>query len=89
MQSGNTGGDKMSALEPGCYRKCDPCRGAECPRFGTGTSTVGGTGDTVQETVDAVTGATWTTRNMIMEDLFYQDLEAHADQMPSYRPPGT
>lgn len=42
----------------------------------------------VQETIDAVTGATWGTRNTIMEGLFQKDLAEHGDQMPSYRPPG-
>lgn len=73
----------------GCSRGCDPCAGASCPRFGTEPKVSAGKHDIVQETIDAVTGATWTTRNMIMEELFHQDLEAHAADMPAYRPPGT
>ena len=44
--------------------------------------------DRVAETVDAVTGATWTTRNTIMAQLFQADLAAHGDEMPAFRPPG-
>lgn len=47
-----------------------------------------GVRDVVQETVDAVSGATWGTRNMIMEDLFRQDMDDHGEAMPTYRPPG-
>ncbi len=42
----------------------------------------------VAEVVDAISGATWNTRNTIMEDLFHDDLAAHGDAMPAYRPPG-
>lgn len=73
----------------GCSRGCNPCRGTSCPRFGTESKNPTDERDLVQETVDAVTGATWTTRNMIMEDLFHQDLEEHAAEMPTYRPPGS
>ncbi len=44
--------------------------------------------DEVAEVVDAVTGVTWNTRNMIMEDLFHKDLESHADMLPEYKAPG-
>lgn len=79
----------------GCERACAPCRGAACERYGRAAVVTvydGGSGpsarDTIQETVDAVSGATWGTRNRIMEGLFQQDLADHGDAMPAYRPPG-
>lgn len=84
----------MTLQEAGCARACAPCRGPECVRYGKGASRDGASAnageprDIVQETVDAVSGATWGTRNMIMEDLFFQDMADHGDAMPAYRPPG-
>lgn len=84
----------MTLQEAGCARGCVPCRGSQCARYGNGTRRNGVSAcadhprDIIQETVDAVSGATWGTRNMIMEDLFLQDMEEHGDTMPSYRPPG-
>lgn len=46
------------------------------------------TDEEVAEVVDAITGATWNTRNSIMEDIFMSDLSEHADEMPAYKPPG-
>lgn len=46
------------------------------------------TDDEVAEVVDAITGATWNTRNTIMEDIFMADLAEHADAMPAYKPAG-
>lgn len=43
----------------------------------------------VAATVDAVTGATWKTRNAIMADLFREDLAARGDDMPAFRPAGS
>lgn len=43
----------------------------------------------VQEVIDAVTGATWQTRNRIMADMFQEDLKAGETGMPPYCPPGT
>lgn len=43
----------------------------------------------VQEVVDAVTGATWSTRNRIMEDLFQADLASGVADLPAFSPPGT
>lgn len=43
----------------------------------------------IQEVVDAVTGATWSTRNRIMEDLFREDLNVGASNLPTFAPPGT
>ena len=42
----------------------------------------------VQKTIDAVTGATWGTRNHIMAGLFQRDLRKHGDDMPAFAPPG-
>ena len=42
----------------------------------------------VQKTIDAVTGATWGTRNRIMAGLFQRDLRKHGDDMPAFAPPG-
>ena len=44
---------------------------------------------TVQDVVDAVTGATWSTRNRIMEGLFKEDLAAGAAGLPVFSPPGS
>ena len=46
------------------------------------------TDDEVAEVVDAITGATWKTRNSIMEDLFLSSLDDHSDKIPAYKPPG-
>lgn len=43
----------------------------------------------IEHVVDAVTGATWNTRNRIMSDLFQEQLEESPDMLPAYRPPGT
>lgn len=42
----------------------------------------------VQEVVDAVTGATWGTRNRIMEDMFHKRLDQDASSVPAFAPPG-
>lgn len=42
----------------------------------------------VQEVVDAVTGATWGTRNRIMEDVFHKRLDQDASSVPTFAPPG-
>lgn len=44
---------------------------------------------TLDDVIDAVTGATWQTRNRIMEDMFHEDLKAGVAGMPEYCPPGT
>lgn len=46
------------------------------------------TDEEIADVVDAITGATWNTRNTIMEDLFMSDLSEHGDDMPAYKPPG-
>ena len=46
------------------------------------------TDEEIADVVDAITGATWNTRNTIMEDLFMSDLSEHGDDMPVYKPPG-
>lgn len=43
----------------------------------------------IQKVVDAVTGATWGTRNRIMENLFQEDLQAGVAGLPSFSPPGS
>lgn len=42
----------------------------------------------VQEVIDAVTGATWGTRNHIMEDMFHKRLDQDASSVPTFAPPG-
>ena len=46
------------------------------------------TDEEIAGVVDAITGATWNTRNSIMEGLFFDSLEEHAGEIPDYRPPG-
>ena len=41
----------------------------------------------IQEVIDAVSGATWNTRNRIMEDLFKEELAASDGDMPTFAPP--
>ena len=53
-----------------------------------GERSPGVSADEVQETVDAVSGATWGTRNRIMAGLFQRDLRMRADDMPAFAPPG-
>ena len=43
----------------------------------------------IQEVIDAVSGATWNTRNRIMEDLFEERLAASDGDMPTFAPPGS
>ncbi len=42
----------------------------------------------VRKTIDAMTGATWGTRNRIMAGLFQRDLRTRGDDMPAFAPPG-
>ena len=42
--------------------------------------------DEVQEVIDAVTGATWGTRNRIMEDMFHKRLDQDASSVPLFAP---
>lgn len=42
----------------------------------------------VQEVIDAATGATWGTRNRIMEDMFHKRLDQDASSVPTFAPPG-
>lgn len=42
----------------------------------------------VQEVIDAVTGATWGTRNRIMEDVSHKRLDQDASSVPTFAPPG-
>ena len=44
--------------------------------------------DEVRKTIDAVTGATWGTRNRIMAGLFQRDLRTRGNDMPAFAPPG-
>lgn len=44
--------------------------------------------DEVKKTIDAVTGATWGTRNRIMAGLFQRDMRKHPGDMPAFAPPG-
>lgn len=42
----------------------------------------------IQELVDAISGATWETRNQIMQDRFQQNLHVEKDALPAFKPPG-
>lgn len=42
----------------------------------------------VQDLVDAVSGATWQTRNQILEQRFLHQLDSEEADVPSFRPPG-
>lgn len=45
--------------------------------------------DEVQELIDAVAGATWNTRNRIMEERFLASLDhGGAKKVPAFKPPG-
>ncbi len=45
--------------------------------------------DEIAELVDAVTGATWNTRNAIMAERFRTQLASGAEGLPAFRPAGT
>lgn len=71
-----------------CLGGCVVCTG--CLKCRAGSSEQASTsGRSVQDVVDAVTGATWSTRNRIMEDLFKEDLAAGAEGLPAFSPPGS
>lgn len=74
--------DDGQTCDRGCLRgrpKCEHCiRDVASNR----------TDDDIQSVVDAVSGATWNTRNQIMEGLFFEDLETDPSSVPSCRPPG-
>ena len=53
-----------------------------------GEQSPGVSADEVQKTIDAVSGATWDTRNRIMVGLFQRDLRTRADDMPTFPPQG-
>ena len=44
--------------------------------------------DEVQDLIDAVAGATWSTRNRIMEERFHSALEKGTAKVPTFKPPG-
>ncbi|WP_139653564.1 hypothetical protein [Raoultibacter phocaeensis] len=44
--------------------------------------------DDVQDLIDAVAGATWSTRNRIMEERFHAALEKGSAKVPAFKPPG-
>lgn len=46
------------------------------------------TEDEVQDLIDAVAGATWNTRNRIMEERFLAALDQGKSKVPAYKPPG-
>lgn len=69
------------------YGSCPVCTG--CMKCKATSSSEGvASKRSIQEVVDAVTGATWSTRNRIMEDLFREDLAAGGAGLPAFRPPG-
>lgn len=42
----------------------------------------------IQELIDAVSSATWDTRNRLMEDRFRKAIEADPQAVPRFNPPG-
>lgn len=44
--------------------------------------------DAVQDLIDAVAGATWNTRNRIMEERFLAALDKGEAKVPAFKPPG-
>ncbi|MEG0375263.1 MAG: hypothetical protein RR547_04265 [Raoultibacter sp.] len=46
------------------------------------------TPEEIAELVDAVAGATWNTRNQIMEQRFKDTLERGDAHVPTFKPPG-
>ncbi|BDE95816.1 hypothetical protein [Raoultibacter timonensis] len=45
--------------------------------------------DEVQDLIDAVAGATWNTRNRIMEERFLAALDKGESRVPAFKPPGS
>ena len=45
--------------------------------------------DEVRDLIDAIAGATWNTRNRIMEERFHASLDSGgAQKVPAFKPPG-
>lgn len=66
-----------------------PAGGSAACVTGGGPAEGRGRTRTLQDVVDAVTGATWDTRNRIMEDVFHERLAASEAPLPAFAPPGT
>lgn len=90
-RSGNSGSSRIESDRPvdgAPAGRCPVCTGclkckAASPSGGAGARR------SVQDVVDAVTGATWGTRNRIMEGLFKEDLRAGAQGLPVFSSPGS
>lgn len=95
MEEGAVAAATVEAVDAvtGASRKGEVTDAAVAPKAEVSVEGEGSAGasaaDRVAETVDAVTGATWTTRNAIMARLFQEDLAACGDEMPAFRPPGS
>lgn len=64
-------------------------QGPKADGAGTGAAEKSPKKHSIQEVIDAVSGATWNTRNRIMEDLFKEELAASDGDMPTFAPPGS
>ena len=64
-------------------------QGPKADGAGTGSAEKSPKKHSIEEVIDAVSGATWNTRNRIMEDLFKEELAASDGGMPTFAPPGS
>lgn len=64
-------------------------QGPKADGAGTGAAEKSPKKHSIEEVIDAVSGATWNTRNRIMEDLFKEELAASDGDMPTFAPPGS
>lgn len=71
-----------------------PCAADKGDASGPADAAAGGAAEApfpsndVQDLIDAVAGATWGTRNRIMEERFLSALEKGSQGVPAYKPPG-
>lgn len=89
--SGNSG---ISPAGSDWLEGCSSCGESSvcdgCPTCGVAVTSRDFTSkQSIQKVVDAVTGATWGTRNRIMENLFQEDLQAGVAGLPPFSPPGS
>ena len=79
----SAGGAPPDAGGPSCDEESDGGRSVSLVDGSNATE------DEVQDLIDAVAGATWNTRNRIMEERFLADLDrAGGAKVPAFKPPG-
>ncbi len=80
------GGEAGGAAVPCAAGKGDASGPADTAAVGAAEASF--PSNDVQDLIDAVAGATWGTRNRIMEERFLSSLEKGSRGVPAYKPPG-